>query len=179
MFLLMLEEVSSELTTEIIEAVASSEPVAEATSEGVSIPSAVQPVADWIKTAWDWLNQPLPIVGISVIAILIFLWRVFVSTNYGKKTIKKLTAIGEETKSSTAKALEEARAENEKLRAELEEMRGQVNTAYEVLEKVCENSRNKKVKDLTEALKTKEEEKGVTDNGEEGQEGIDGNSNEE
>lgn len=179
----ILEEVSSEITSEIIEA------TSETSSEGGAIASAVQPVAEWIRKAWEWCNQPLPIVGLSLVTIIVFLWRVLVSTNYGKKTIKKLQSIADDTKTATDKTLEEMKAENEAYKAQIEELQTQIELSRGVLEKVCEASRNKSVKDLAEMLKETTEtetteddkEEGVTDNGEgkESQEGIDGNANEE
>lgn len=164
---LILEELSSEITSEIIEAT---------TSEGGSIPVAVEPVAEWIKKAWEWCNQPLPIVGMSLVAIIVFLWRVLVHTNYGKKTIKKIQGIADDTKSSAEKSLAEMKAENEAYKAQIENLEAQVELSRGVLEKVCEASRNKNVKELSDMLKSEE----VTDNGEEeSQEGTDGNPNEE
>lgn len=174
---LLLEELTSEITSEIIEA------TSEVSSEGASIPSAVQPVADWIKTAWEWCNQPLPIVGISLVTIIIFLWRVLVSTNYGKKTIKKLQTIADDTKSATDKTLEEMKAENETYKRQIEDLEAQIALSRGVLEKVCEASRNKSVKDLADMLKEPEESESeeVTEDGEgkESQEGTDGNPDEE
>lgn len=173
---LILEEITSEITSEIIEA------TSEVSSEGASIPSAVQPVADWIKQAWEWCNQPLPIVGISLITIIIFLWRVLVSTNYGKKTIKKLQTIADDTKTATDKTLEEMKAENENYKKQIEDMQAQIELAKGVLSQVCTSSRNKQVKELADMLKetTEDESEEVTDNGgEESQEGTDGNADEE
>lgn len=173
---LILEEITSEITSEIIEA------TSEVSSEGASIPSAVQPVADWIKQAWEWCNQPLPIVGISLITIIIFLWRVLVSTNYGKKTIKKLQTIADDTKTATDKTLEEMKAENESYKKQIEDMQTQIELAKGVLSQVCTSSRNKQVKELADMLKetTEDESEEVTDNGgEESQEGTIGNPDEE
>ncbi len=173
---LILEEITSEITSEIIEA------TSEVSSEGASIPSAVQPVADWIKQAWEWCNQPLPIVGISLVTIIIFLWRVLVSTNYGKKTIAKLQTIADDTKTATDKTLEEMKAENENYRKQIEDMQAQIELAKGVLSQVCTSSRNKQVKELADMLKetTEDESEEVTDNGgEESQEGTDGNADEE
>ena len=173
---LILEEITSEITSEIIEA------TSEVSSEGASIPSAVQPVADWIKQAWEWCNQPLPIVGISLITIIIFLWRVLVSTNYGKKAIKKLQTIADDTKTATDKTLEEMKAENENYKKQIEDMQAQIELAKGVLSQVCTSSRNKQVKELADMLKetTEDESEEVTDNGgEESQEGTIGNPDEE
>lgn len=175
MFLEAVTEAVSELTSEIVSASsettsATSEIISSATSEGASIPSQIQPVADWIMKAWEWCNQPLPIVGISLVAIIVFLWRVFVSTGYGKKTIAKLTALSEETKANSEKALEDAKRENAELKKELADMQEQLALATNVLSKVCETSRNKAVKEAGESLSKTEDavavETEVTENGE-------------
>lgn len=156
----------SEAVSEIISEVATSsgetssitsEIISSATSEGASLPAEIQPVADWIMKAWEWCNQPLPIVGISLVAIIIFLWRVFVSTGYGKKTIKKLTDLSEQTKANSEQALKDAKKENEELKAEIAEMQEQLALTSQVLSKVCESSRNKAVKQAGESLSAKEE----------------------
>lgn len=175
-FLEAVTEAVSELTSEIASASsettsATSEIISSATSEGVQIPSQIQPVAEWIMKAWEWCNQPLPIVGISLVAIIVFLWRVFVSTGYGKKTIAKLTALSEETKANSEKALEDAKRENAELKKELADMQEQLALATNVLSKVCETSRNKAVKEAGESLSKTDEtavavETEVTENGE-------------
>jgi predicted PurR-regulated permease PerM len=157
--------VAVELSSEVSEAVS-----VEGSSEAVAVTNGAKPTIEWIQRAWDWLNQPLPIVGISIIAVLIFAWRVFVTTSYGKKAIKKLTAISEETRTSAKEALEQAKEEKEALQKELEEMRGELEQAREVLTAVCEQSRNAKTKALADTLKGGEQD---------GQEGTNGNANEE
>ena len=44
----------------------------------------------WINYFVDLLNKPLPIVGVTTLAVLIFVWRLIVSTNYGQKVISGL-----------------------------------------------------------------------------------------
>lgn len=58
----------------------------------------MEQVKEFILHAWEWLNQPLPIVGVSVLFILIFLWKFLASTSFGKKQIKKLNEGFERTK---------------------------------------------------------------------------------
>lgn len=169
---LILGELTSEITSEIIEA------TTEASSEGSAVAVAVEPVAEWIRKAWEWCNQPLPIVGISLITIIIFLWRVLVSTNYGKKAVAKLQSIADDTRNATDKTLAEMKAENEAYRAQLESLEEQVEIARGALETVCANSRNKQVKELADMLKREE----VSEDGgeeKESQEGTDGDADEE
>lgn len=153
MFIAILDEIaetSSEIASSVVEEIASS-------SAGESLPSAVQPVADWIKTVWEYLNQPLPIVGFSVIAILIFVWRFLMTTSVGKKTLKKLTTICEDTRDNATKTLEEYRKENEELKAEMAKQKEDVEKLRGALEIVCDNSRNKTVKALASDLGGKED----------------------
>lgn len=42
--------------------------------------------------AWDWVNHPLPVVGVSALFIAFFIWKVFVSTSYGHKKYNELLA---------------------------------------------------------------------------------------
>ena len=48
------------------------------------------PTKQWTMTAWDWLNEPLPIVGVSTLMILIFAWQVFKNSSFGKKQLLEL-----------------------------------------------------------------------------------------
>lgn len=161
MLLEAISTISSELTSEITSEISSEmSSVGEAvsSSEGIAIPPSVQPVADWIQKAWEWMNQPLPIVGFSLIAIIIFLWRFLTTTSVGKKALKKMNEAFEQTKADTGKALEEYRAENEALKKQLAESQEDMQDLRSALEIVCANSRNKNVKNaLKEAEKLKEE----------------------
>ena len=161
MLLEAISTISSELTSEITSEISSEmSSVGEAvsSSEGIAIPPSVQPVADWIQKAWEWMNQPLPIVGFSLIAVIIFLWRFLTTTSVGKKALKKMNEAFEQTKADTGKALDEYRSENEALKKQLEESQSDIENLRSALEIVCANSRNKNVKNaLKEADNAKEE----------------------
>lgn len=161
MLLEAISTISSELTSEITSEISSDmSSVGEAvsSSEGITIPPSVQPVADWIQKAWEWMNQPLPIVGFSLIAVIIFLWRFLTTTSVGKKALKKMNEAFEQTKADTGKALDEYRAENEALKKQLAESQDDIQNLRSALEIVCANSRNKNVKNaLNEVKKPKEE----------------------
>ena len=45
---------------------------------------------DVLTNIWAILNTPLPIVGVTTIAILFFVWQVIVRTNYGKQAIANI-----------------------------------------------------------------------------------------
>ena len=85
-----------------------------------------------LENIMNFLNQPLPIIGVTTLAILVFVWRVIVSTNYGKKHLAKLKA-----------ANDELRQENEKFK---EEAQSQINEFKSSIAGICELSTNQKIK---------------------------------
>ena len=58
----------------------------------------------WLNNAWNWLNAPLPVVGVSIDFIGLFVWRIFASTSFGKKNIKKLNDGFERVKENNEQA---------------------------------------------------------------------------
>ena len=40
----------------------------------------------FLESVKSWLNQPLPIVGVTATAVLIFAWNIFKESKYGKNT---------------------------------------------------------------------------------------------
>ena len=93
----------------------------------------------------DFVNQPLPIVGVSLITVLIFVWRCFVASKYGKK------------------ALNELREENAKLRQEnndfknetnncIIELKNQIVNKDKTIAHICELSTNQKIKNFGKEL---------------------------
>lgn len=98
-----------------------------------------------LKKAISVLNQPLPIVGITVGALLIFVWRLIISLNYGKKTL--------ETYNSKLLEIEQAKKEFfEKANAKINELEQNNQALRSQLSAVCELSTNKKIKDFGKGL---------------------------
>ena len=109
---------------------------------------------DAIAIAWDWLNQPLPIVGISTIMVLFFAFKVFASSSFGKKQIKKIKeelAITKREQEDSKKELEELKQQildicrDYKTNSDKEEENRQA-----FFEELCRLIPNKKVKELYE-----------------------------
>ena len=173
----------------ILEAISSASSSAmDSVGEAISsietqLPTEAQPITDWASKAWQWMNEPLPIVGFSLIAVIIFLWRFLTATSIGKKALKKLRGEFEETKETTKKTLDEYQAENERLKKELEETISKNESDMEALKGalnvVCSASRNKQVKEAGKALEKKEEDTNDGKEAEEAKEAIDGEPNEE
>lgn len=100
---------------------------------------------DTLALIKDFVNQPLPIVGVSLVTVFIFVWRCFVASKYGKK------------------ALNELREENAKLRQENQEFKNDIETRFisvenkiigehEIIGKVCGLSTNQKIKNYGKEL---------------------------
>ena len=98
-----------------------------------------------LKKAILVLNQPLPIVGITVGALLIFVWRLIISLNYGKKAL--------ETYNSKLLEIEQAKKEFfEKANAKINELEQNNQALRSQLSEACELSTNKKIKDFGKGL---------------------------
>lgn len=105
-----------------------------------------------IMDCWKWLNQPLPLIGISAIAVLGILIKLFSMTSFGKKAINQM------------------RKENAELRQEIQEFKVQeiewqhtiekfvaeksseLNKTNETMKKICDTIPNKKVKKIGESI---------------------------
>ena len=99
----------------------------------------------WINYVVDLLNRPLPIVGITSAAILVFIWRLVVATNYGKKAISKLRQELDNIKAEH----EQYKIDSEKEKQELKEQNEKyVNFLYDI----CELSTNQKIKNYGKEL---------------------------
>jgi len=93
----------------------------------------------WINQVIDWLNKPLPIIGVTTLALLIFVWKVVITTNYGKS---KLLAYDNKVKELEHAKEEFELAANEKIKDlenENKELKG-------FICHVCELSTNQKIK---------------------------------
>lgn len=171
MILEALSEIGSEVSSSVAEA---SESVAS--SVGGNLPSQAQPVAEWAQNMWNWLNEPLPIVGISIVAIAIFVWRFLATTSFGKKAMNKLKAEFEETKKGTQETIDQYRKEAEDMKKSMAELEEENEALKEALGVVCSNSRNRKVKDAMKLIEETEETEDVER--EESQETADGKPDE-
>lgn len=99
----------------------------------------------WIEKVIEWLNKPLPIIGVTTLAVLVFVWKLVISVNYGKaKLISYDTKVKEIEKAKEDFEL----AANEKIK-DLENENKQLKS---FICHVCELSTNKKIKDYGKEL---------------------------
>lgn len=96
---------------------------------------------DVLTNIWAILNTPLPIVGVTTIAVLFFVWQVIVRTNYGKKAIANI-------KEEYQKRYDQLKAEKDALEKEREENKEQIKDMKKCIVELCALIPNKKVNDL-------------------------------
>lgn len=101
---------------------------------------------DTIKTVWTFLNTPLPIIGITTLAVLYFLWQVIIKTRFGKKA---LAEVKEEYKAR----FDDLKVEREKLEQEKEKNKELIEEIKKYFVELCGIIPNKKVNDLGETFK--------------------------
>ena len=99
----------------------------------------------WINKVIEWINQPLPIVGVTTLAVLVFVWKLIVTTQYGKS---KLAAYDNKVK-EIEKQYEEYKTAAEK---EKEELKKQNDELKGFICHICELSTNQKIKNYGKEL---------------------------
>lgn len=107
-----------------------------------------QETKNFVMTAWDWLNRPLPVVGFSTLFIIVFLWRVFAGSSFGKKQINKFEKESEETKKQFDALKEEYEKRIQDYRDLLMQYENELNTTKNYVKSICDNSRNVKIKKI-------------------------------
>ena len=96
---------------------------------------------DVLTNIWAILNTPLPIVGVTTVAVLLFVWQIVIRTNYGKKALANI-------KEEYQAKYEQLKAEKDALEKEREENKEQIENMKECIVKLCALIPNKKVNDL-------------------------------
>lgn len=113
----------------------------------------MEQLKEFMLKAWDWLNEPLPIISVSVLFISFFAWRVFKSTKFGKKQLVKM----ENRLTQWESTLRQKEQELTKLKDEIieknKELEKHIIKHKEIIIKICETIPNKKVKAIAEKVK--------------------------
>ena len=84
---------------------------------------------EFMLKAWEFLNDPLPIVGVSILFILIFIWKIYSSSSVGVKQLNKIKKDFERTENAVdekikhlEEKLKQLESENEKLKHIISEL---------------------------------------------------------
>lgn len=101
----------------------------------------------------DYINRPLPIIGVSIAIIGAFIFKCFVASKYGKKALKEYKDALDETKREVAEKEKEIEKIQEQLKGELEQYGIDKDKIKEILGKSLELSKNVKIKRLANELK--------------------------
>ena len=99
----------------------------------------------FINNVWAFLNKPLPIVGVTTLAVLLFLWKVIISTNYGKKKLQELEREKQEIIKEKNDFINKANGELQKCYSEIANLRHELANA-------CNLSTNQKIKELGKGI---------------------------
>ena len=99
----------------------------------------------WINYVIDLLNKPLPIVGVTTLALLVFVWKVVITSNYGKAKLKEYDLKREQLEQEHKEFVNGANEKIKELVNENQELRNE-------LVKVCALSTNKKINEFGKVL---------------------------
>lgn len=94
---------------------------------------------------WSLLNKPLPIIGVTTLAILVFVWKVVITTNYGKKKLEQYDNKVQELKQAKEDFEKQANETIAELKTKCEKLKSQIAHA-------CELSTNQKIKNFGKEL---------------------------
>ena len=104
------------------------------------------------ETIKYYINQPLPIIGVSTLVVCIFVYKCFVSTKYGKKAIKDL----QEEKDKMLEELKQKETDlkvlEQKYTYKLNEYQEQIDQMKGIIIELCGYSRNIKAHELANKL---------------------------
>ena len=116
-----------------------------------------QNIVNWLNTAWNWLNDPLPVVGFSVVTICGCIVYVLSRTSFGKKIMKKLNAGFERVEKQVAEDKKEREEFEKHIKTLLADKDKEIAYLKDVIKKICDALPNKKVKEIGEQIYGKEE----------------------
>ena len=111
----------------------------------------------WINYFIELLNKPLPIVGVTTLAVLVFVWKVVISTNYGKAKLHEYDLKRLEIEKEHQEFVVDANSKINELLEKNEQLRNE-------LAKVCALSTNKKINEFGKVLENYGKEKETTNN---------------
>ena len=101
----------------------------------------------------DFINRPLPIVGVSTVIVLGFVYKIFVSTKYGKKALKELNDDKDKFFGQAQEYKKNLDEQTELTKALVNAHQQEIDLLKNYLVELCELSPNVKLKELGEKIK--------------------------
>lgn len=113
-------------------------------------------VAQWANVAWKWLNEPLPVVGVSVLIMGMFIIKLASMTSWGKTQVSKIKATYEEYKTQIGGELSMSKEKVDSLVEELKAKQAEINYLKSKLVELCSTIKNKRVNELGKEIEHEE-----------------------
>ena len=113
--------------------------------------------SQWLANAWEFLNKPLPVVGISILMICWFAFLIFKRTSFGKRQLKKINEGFLRAHNEVESLKKEYTAFKEGVIKLLDEKQTEINFLKDVVKQICDATPNKKVKAIGEKIYGREE----------------------
>lgn len=101
----------------------------------------------------EYINKPLPIVGVSILILAGFVYKCIIATRFGKKALKEYQNALDETKRELAEKQKEIDTTLKDYKITLEELSKELGFEKEILIQQLELSKNIKVQALAKKLK--------------------------
>lgn len=121
--------------------------------------------AQYVNVAWEWLNEPLPVVGVSAIIVGGIIIKIISMTSWGKAQVNRVNEIVDSFQKSTSEVLDQQKATVEsqvrRLEAEVKEKDKKIERLKERVITITKLLPNKKLKDLGKEM---QDEKAINSN---------------
>lgn len=116
----------------------------------IAVLYAINPdmVKEWFEYIIDLLNRPLPIVGITSAAVLIFLWQVIVRVRFGKSALNQYEQKYQDNRAMILEEKQNIAEERKEIAQERKDNRAMIGELRNQLVEVCKTIPNLKVNEL-------------------------------
>ena len=104
-----------------------------------------------LNTVVDYLNRPLPIVGVSTAVLAVLGWKIFSASSYGQRALNKIKAEYDDQKD---KIEEEYNKQKEQISTVIAIFDKEIDIMFDSLIAICKASGNKKIKEIGDVLET-------------------------
>lgn len=101
----------------------------------------------------DFINKPLPIIGVSILVVLAFIYKCFISTRFGKKTINEFKKENDRLRNEISEQAQLVKEYEEMSKIAYNQAKNDIEHIKDIIAKGYELSRNIKVQKLIEEIR--------------------------